>query len=63
LPFLFLSEKRVKRLENVEKEAVEIYSSAENGDFCLTIVGCQNLHKSAAGTWGSGCFVLRREAK
>jgi hypothetical protein len=32
-------EKRVKRLEIVEKEAVEIYSSAEFGGSCLTIAG------------------------
>ena len=36
-------EKRVKRLEIVEKEAVEIYSSAEVGGSCLTIAGCQHL--------------------
>ena len=36
-------EKRVKRLEIVEKEAVEIYSSVEVGGSCLTIAGCQHL--------------------
>ena len=35
-------EKRVKRLEIVEKEAVEIYSSAEVGVSCQTIDGCQH---------------------
>ena len=35
-------EKRVKRLEIVEKEAVEIYSSAEVGGSRLTIACCQH---------------------
>jgi hypothetical protein len=30
------------QVEIVEKEAVEIYSSAANGDFCLSIVCCQH---------------------
>jgi hypothetical protein len=31
-------------IEIVEKEAVEIYSSAVNGDFCLSIAGCQHFN-------------------
>ena len=54
---------RVKRLEIVEKEAVEIYSSAEDGGGCLTIAGrqyCIRL-RSALGEAAALPSVVRQD--
>jgi len=56
-------EKRVKRLETVEKEAVEIYSSACGRCSLPNHCACAALNKAAARTWGSGGLAPRRQAK
>jgi len=55
-------EKRVKRLEIVEKEAVEIYSAARNKGCRLNIVVLSTL-TAPYYTCGSDCWIPSSEAK
>jgi hypothetical protein len=56
----------VKRLEIVEKEAVEIYSSVQDEGFRLTIGACQHLIRlrvSHGEAIAGSCIVRQNEVK